>query len=87
MSSSAWKKLSLLQKPPSDWLSDGPEQLGERKAIRETIIFLRHSKDLFIKEAAGGKVGKGGGGKQREVQPDLLPLYENSLGINPLTVL
>lgn len=67
MSSSAWKKLSLLKKPPSDWLSDGPKQSEESKAIREAIFFLRHSKDLFIKEAAGGKVGKEGGGKQREV--------------------
>lgn len=68
MSSSAWKKLSLLQKPPSDWISGGPKQSRENKAVKRQFFFLRHSKDISIKEAAGGKVGKGGGrGKQREV--------------------
>lgn len=66
----AWKKLSLLQKPPSDFISDGSEQSGENKAVNRQFFFffLSHSKDISIKEAAGGKVGKGGGrGKQREV--------------------
>lgn len=67
MSFFAWKKLSLLQKPPSDWLPDGPKQSGESKAIREAFFLLRHSKGLFTEEAAGGKVGNEGGGKQREV--------------------
>lgn len=68
MSSTAWKKLSLRQKLPSDWLSDGPKQSGVSEPIRG-IFSLGHSKDLFIKAEAVGKV-EVEKGKNKEKLPE-----------------